>query len=609
MPIPSSTPERPRSRPATSRAAWIAAGLVWLAGVVARTWYLRLQLFSGDETHAVHSALLWPLSKILVTYRLADHCIPLASFYRMLVDAGVELSEGVIRAPAVLAGVAMTAILPLLVYRWASRSGPAGAPDGAPGIAGRWAALYCALLVVSPSLLYYSRIARPYALIALLAPLAVAGFWRWWNGGGTRWSVLFVLAGGFSAWLHLGTAPFLGAPFLYAVADLLLSRRAGGAGGRERSAPGPVPGWGGLIATAAGLAAAVAAFLVPALPSFLRLLRDKADHEVAGGAGFVWDVARLQAGSARHLVAALFWLAVALSFVLALRRARRAAVYGASLVACQWLGIVAILQPQGYHLPIVLNRYVLVTLPLVLLLLAYGLAHAWARLAGSKPAGRWAAAAAPWLAVVGLAAAGPYAADPALRFGPFAGHPSSIAFFEPPAGIPVAALPGVYSLIGREPGDGAVIELTGGTAGYQQRTALAIWRAHHRPMITAVDTRMVRQPGLGLRTVVPFDPARMEASAGRFVVLHRDLPRLGRLNRYGPGSDAAARATPRRHPAVVKARQAGRKLVAAWGAPDLVDGSEWVWDLARVRRAGGAQPPSPGDRRGATKRTAPGSTS
>jgi hypothetical protein len=306
--------------------AWTALASAWLAGALARTWSLHLQVYSGDETHAVWSALNMPLSEILVTYRLADHCIPLASFYRLLVRSGVGLSEVVLRAPAVLAGLAATAVLPLLVLRWA-RSGDG---DGATGA--RWAALYCALLAISPSLVYYSRIARPYAIVAFLAPLAAAAFWRWWRGGGTGWAVLWALAGGLSAWFHLGTAPFVAAPLLWAAGDLLVARW------RRRADPAATepdrrsPGWLALATAGAGLGLALAAFLVPAHGSLLRLMRRKGAAAEGIDAAGLWDVARLQAGSAWPWVAALFWLAVALSFVAALRRggrARAVALYGA----------------------------------------------------------------------------------------------------------------------------------------------------------------------------------------------------------------------------------------------------------------------------------------
>jgi hypothetical protein len=262
------------------------------------------------------------------------------------------------------------------------------------------------------------------------------------------------------------------------------------------------------------------------------------------------------------------------------------ALYGATLVTGQWLAITLVLRPDGYKLPVVLSRYVLVTLPVVLLALAYGLAVLWRWLGERGPGGRRLGAAAALLGVAGLAAAGPYAADPALRLGPFAGHPAAIAFLTPATRIPVDRVPAVYSLIAREAGEGAVLEITAGPAGIFQVPALAFWRVHRRPVIVTFEKAIVADPRLRLRTLSGLEPAQMEASGARFVVLHLDLPRFRRIDRDGPGSPAAQRATPPDHAGLVRARRMGAELSRAWGEPDLVDGSEWVWDLERVRRTG-----------------------
>jgi hypothetical protein len=578
-----------RSHGSLTWLAPLALAAAWMTGVLARTWSLHLQVYSGDETHGVWSALYMPLSEILVTYRLADHCIPLAAFYRLLVRSGVGLSEVVLRAPSALAGIAATVLLPLLVHRWARSRDRLREGSSDAAAAARWAGLYCALLAISPSLIYYSRIARPYAVVALLAPLAAAAFWRWWRGGGARWAALWVAAGGLSAWFHLGTAPFVAVPLLWAAGDLVLARRRREAEAGN-GAPGR-PGWRGLLAAGAGLGLALAAFLVPAHESLLRLMRRKGAAAAGPDLAGLWDVARLHAGSAWQWVAILFWLAVAASFAAALRRggrARAAAIYGATLVIGQWLAITLVLRPDGYKLPVVLARYLLPTLPVVLLALAWGLALLWSRLTERVPGRLWGAAAAV-LAVAGLAAAGPYAAEPALRLGPFAGHPAAIHFLTPATRIPLDRVPAVYSLIAREAGEGAVLEITAGPAGMFQVPALAFWRVHRRPVIVAFDKEIAADPRLRLRTLAGLDPALMEASGARFVVLHLDLPRFRRLDRDGPESLAARQTTPPHHPGLARARRMGAELTAAWGEPDLVDGSEWVWDMARTGRSATGQ--------------------
>ena len=81
------------------------------------------------------------------------------------------------------------------------------------------------LLAISPLLIFYSRFARPYALVALLSSCAVLFAWHWWQavglekrrvaGGGRAvgwalaWLSCAVLAGWFNpVSLALSLAPF-----------------------------------------------------------------------------------------------------------------------------------------------------------------------------------------------------------------------------------------------------------------------------------------------------------------------------------------------------------------------------------------------------------------
>src|SRR3954470_22007048 len=116
-------------------------------GTVLRLWNVRAQVLAGDEMHAVRVALVSPLSHILTTYELRDNCIPLTALYRFLLERGVPLSELSVRLPMLLCGILALLVLPWIVAR---RVGP------------RVGHLFAWLLALSPLLVLYSRIARPY---------------------------------------------------------------------------------------------------------------------------------------------------------------------------------------------------------------------------------------------------------------------------------------------------------------------------------------------------------------------------------------------------------------------------------------------------------------
>ena len=187
------------------------AGLIVLCGLglLPRLWNLGAQVLGDDEVHSVRSALGRPVSHILVTYELTDNCIPLTAFWRMLLDAGVRPDEQMLRLPAVVSGALLLLVAPAWAA-WRIGRGPA--------------LVFAGLLALSPGLVIYSRIARSYAPVVLLGFGAVAAFEAWWRRPSWRMGAVYVGLAALAAWFHLGAATFVVAPFLFAVADLLVHR-------------------------------------------------------------------------------------------------------------------------------------------------------------------------------------------------------------------------------------------------------------------------------------------------------------------------------------------------------------------------------------------------
>src|SRR6185436_3055996 len=182
------------------------------------------------------------------TYSLADHSLPLTALYRWLLDHGVPLSELAFRLPSLLCGALALVVFPYTVT----------------GRVPRQAVLLFAWLgAISPGLVLYSRIARSYLPMVLCGFVAVLAFESWWRTRSWKWGGAYVLSGALAVWLHLGAAPFVAAPFLFALGDLFT--RAG-----ER--------WervGGLAVLATALALACSTFLLPARASLERLVAKK----------------------------------------------------------------------------------------------------------------------------------------------------------------------------------------------------------------------------------------------------------------------------------------------------------------------------------------------
>jgi Dolichyl-phosphate-mannose-protein mannosyltransferase len=547
MPAPASEPGA-RDR----RFLWFPLIGSVFAGLGLRLWNLLGQVLGGDELHAVRAAVTRTVPGILTNYGMADSSLPLTALYRWLLDQGATLSELAFRAPAIVCGALALVLFP---YALAGR-----VPRPA-------VLLFAWFGAISPSLVLYSRIARSYLPMVLCAVLAVLAFETWWRTRTWKWGGVYVVFGALAVWLHLGAAPFVAAPFLFALGDL--STRRGERWGRLRD----------LAVLGLAFALACSSFLLPARASLERLVARKSVAQSIPLAT-VWDVLRLQAGTASHTVAVLFWIVALAGLVLLLRDRPRFGAFTLTVVAGHLLGLL-LLSPVGMAHPLVLNRYLLPVLPFVLLWEAHALGRLWTRKAGGCT-GFVAQRYATRLFLLLLFWTGPFL-SPGYRDGSFMHHNDFVVFVRPRATLPDGLVPAVYRDLPRGP----VLEAPWPTVWDHGRVFYVYQRIHDHRVLVSAPFDLPRVPGIELRNEVPPEPRAILASPARTLIIHLRLPwEEDRVETPG-------RSRNRRMPADVRQsyRRAGERLAArlaaAWGPPDRVDGFVRVWDLERVRKAAG----------------------
>jgi hypothetical protein len=511
----------------------------FLLGALLRLWNLGPQVMSDDELHTVRAALGNPVSSILVTYQRTDNTIPLTAIDRVLLDRGVKLTEWTVRLPAVISGLLLLAVAPL----WVARR-----------LGWRTAAVFAFLLAVSPGLVFYSRIARSYAPIVLLGFGALACFEAWWRTPedwrpGAGYAFLAALA----AWFHLGAAPFVVSPFLFAAGDGLIQRD------RRRFAF--------LLLLGAATALGFLAFLVPAWGSLTTLLKEK-HGELHLTWPLVKDVLLLTAGSGHAWIAVLFWIAAACGFVKLFRSDRRLALFTVTAAFGHVAGLLY-LAPQGHEHPLISFRYLLVVLPWALL---------WVAVAFGGEGRRPLTLALPILLLVILVWAGPFV-NPRLWRSPFAHHNDFMTFMWPRPELRPGQVPGFYETLASSPEPGAVLEYPWVPAWRMNRAFYLYQEIHGRQAVVAPARALLADDRLAFRNMVPGTPEGFLASRARWLVVHRNLareeldipppmeidPRLRKLFRVF-GSRMTA------------------QLTQEWGKPDYLDRRIAAWDLDRVRR-------------------------
>jgi len=523
------------------RSLWLLLPVA--AGALLRLWNLRAQVLGDDELHLIRTALTQPVGEILSTYQKVDATIPLSVLYRVLVESGVRLTETGVRLPAILSGLLLLVLAPL----WADRRLGRGT-----AIAFAW------LLALSPGLVFYSRIARSYMPVVLLAFGAVVAFESWWRNGGWKRGAAYAVLAALAFWFHPVAAPLVLSPLVFG----LLSVRDRGRGGRALA----------LAGLAAATGAAFLAVLLPALGSFQEVIRAK--HQEVELTPEVWTaVAQLQAGTAFPLLAALFWIGAAFGLLRLLEEERPLCAFTGFLVAGQLAGLLWI-SPLGLNAPLIFHRYALVILPWVLLWVAVALGRPWWRSGWRDWDPRQQAGAAALLVLV-LAAAGPLA-DPKLRRSSFPHHDDHLAFYVP---RPKVSLPPAYQSLG----PGAVLEAPWIPVWRVSRAVYLYQETHGREVVVASPEPLLADPRLAFRNLVPATPEGFLASRARWLIVHRDLaaeedaipdplwpPRMGVGRRFREIFQSQGRALP-------------RQLRRAWGRPDFGDETVVIWDLDRMR--------------------------
>ena len=535
------------SRPAvlTTAAALVLAAT---AGLGLRLYRLAEQPLLSDELHAIRAVFDLEMEDILTSYREADHSIPLSALYEWRVESGAPLTERFMRLPGMLAGLVLLLAVPAAAGRWLGWD---------RAVVAAW------LLAISPGLVLYSRIARPYAPAVLFGTLAIFAFYAWWRSGRHRWAAAYVAAAAAAFWFSTVTAPFLGAPFVFAAV-------------RKAVAPRRGPSLVAITAVGIAAAAALAGVLAPAWDSFFAMTEGKTGLGGANWASLLQTL-ELQAGSGHRAVAAAVWLAALAGLVSLARRRPDFALLTAVAYVTQVAGLW-IAEPMGLAAPAIWNRYLLVALPVALVWVAEALARlAAVRLPGAL---RRAPAVAVAALLAGLALAGPFA-DPAFRYGSFVHGNDFVAFHRAPAFVP-DGIPAPYERIAEE--GGAVVELTG-LPTWVQDLHLSVYQGHHRQRVLLAPAELrLFGPELALRNHVEPVPDALLAAPARWLVVHHHPVREIESLRYAEHPHGTMPVPPLvRQLGRRNGRRAARYFEAAWGAPDLGDPRVWVWDLDRVR--------------------------
>ena len=333
-----------RTSSAVDRAwPWLLALLV-AAGAWMRLDQFAAQVLIDDEWHAVHQVMLHGPLEMFRDLGYADYSIPLGilDWYEA---RAFGLSEIAMRWPMLACGLATLILFPLYV---------------APRFSRATALVFAALLAMSPLLVVYSRMARPYAITLLLGWVAHAAYQRFHGHGknaGTA-GAAYAAAAAFAIWLHVIAAPFVLAPLVWGLFSMRTLPRTLRRAELSR--------WAAVAATTGAL---VALFVLPPLLAHPQSLTAKALAARPGaatlvGAWYEW----LGTPSTLAVIVCLASAAVGAGTMWQRMPVARTGMLGIGLT----FAAVVATGPMYVNNPLTLARYLLPLLPLLLLAVAEG---------------------------------------------------------------------------------------------------------------------------------------------------------------------------------------------------------------------------------------------
>jgi len=312
-------------------------------GSLLRAYQLPGQILFGDEWHAIHTAISSDYIKILSSFGAADHSIPITLYYKLIIDT-VGLSEWTVRAPFLLAGALTILFPPLLVRIRVSRF---------------TSDIFAWLIALSPTLIFYSRLARPYMVALLCSFSAVILFYSWWTTGNRLHAFAYVILTTMCGYLLLVVLPFALGPFVFFFVLSLLGRSKGGWHSIRR-----------LASLAVLTIFPLIIFLGLPLYADFPNLANKAGHSIISFLA-VFDAFRMLTGMKWPILIILIGIITASGVVHMCREASLFPVYLITLSLIQLVAIVVI-RPIGSGAPHILARYILTALPALLLFTAAG---------------------------------------------------------------------------------------------------------------------------------------------------------------------------------------------------------------------------------------------
>jgi len=323
----------------------IALFLIIALGIYLRLNQFLLQTLMDDEWHAVNKLLSSSPKEIASSFGHADYSIPLTLFY-WLESKLFGLSELMMRWPMMLIGTITLISFPIYAKKHFHLS---------------VVVVFAFFIAVSPVLIEYSRIARPYAITLFLVYFSLFLFYKFYNSHEKQLirGLLYIIIASLAVWLHLIVVFFIAAPFALELTKAIFSNNSDKKQYILKLFKLGIP-----------TLLLICLLTVPPLFNDMAAISSKAGNNIPN-IDTLLGFLHLCFGTSSELLVSVLSILCLIGLFSLIKKSILALniILGFGLT----LLVIFTVQPAWVHIPITFTRYVLPIMPLILLSSAIGL--------------------------------------------------------------------------------------------------------------------------------------------------------------------------------------------------------------------------------------------
>lgn len=333
---------------------WTFYLLTIVTGGFLRLYLISDQILLDDDWHALNFTINHSLWYLLTHFSYAGaNIIPMNAYVRMLlVSSG--WSEILLILPSLVAGVASLLVFPLVLKRFFNS---------------RTTIFFAFLFAVSPLIIFYSRVCRPYSIYTFLGFLSIWIFYEWSLTRGGKFGWLFAVTGILCVYFHFVGVIFIFVPLVCAAGIKLMPKFPRLPVIREQI----LPGFKELISVGCVILIGLAILLTAAVIQRVPVINaDSAHFSIHSIIGFL----QFLSGTSYLFPNIFFYALLGIGLIRLFRKSFLLwLIFISVFIAYVFVSLVT--KSNFAHVPLVLARYIIPAFPMAYVLVALGMDSLW----------------------------------------------------------------------------------------------------------------------------------------------------------------------------------------------------------------------------------------